>query len=73
MAFGAVLKEHRKTAGLSQEELAFRAGMHSTAISLYERGLRQPTLHTVFTLAQVLELRPSALVADMEGLKPALL
>lgn len=72
-AFGAVLKERRKQEGLTQEELAFRAEMHTTAISLYERGLRQPTLYTVFKLARILGVQPSALVVDVEILKPELL
>lgn len=58
------------TAGFSQEELAFRAGMHSTTISTYERGLRKPTLHTVFILAKALELKPDQMVAEVWELKP---
>lgn len=71
-AFGQVLKAHRKAAGFSQEELAHRACMHSTAISLYERGLRQPTLHTVFNLSHVLGLQPSQIVSEVEALSPKL-
>lgn len=68
IAFGQVLKAHRKSAGFSQEELAHRAGMHSTAISLYERGGRQPTLYTVFKISHVLGIKPSSLVAELEAL-----
>jgi len=71
-AFGQVLKRHRLEAGFSQEELAFRADMHSTTISLYERGGRQPSLHTVFILARVLELQPANVVAEVQELKPDL-
>lgn len=71
-AFGTVLKKHRTEGGLTQEELAFRAEMHSTAISLYERGLRQPTLYTVFKLARILEIQPSVLVAAVEDKEPEL-
>ncbi len=72
MAFGQVLKKHRMEAGFSQEELAFRADMHSTTISLYERGERQPTLHTVFILSHALEILPATLVAEVQGLKPVI-
>jgi transcriptional regulator with XRE-family HTH domain len=65
-AFGTVLKRHRKKAGLSQEELAHRASMHSTAISLYERGLRQPNLHTVFVIADKLGISSAELVKEVE-------
>lgn len=71
-AFGSVLKKHRTKEGLTQEELAFRAEMHSTAISLYERGLRQPTLYTVFKLARILKVQPSVLVSAVEVLEPEL-
>lgn len=71
-AFGLALKERRKNAGLTQEELAFRSEMHVTAISYYERGLRQPTLYTVFKLARILGIQPSALVREVEVLEPVL-
>lgn len=68
-AFGQVLKAHRLKAGFSQEELAFRADMHSTTISLYERGERQPSLYTVFILARALEIQPASLVAEIQQMK----
>lgn len=72
MAFGQVLKAYRTDAGLSQEELAHRANMHSTTISLYERGERKPGLQTVFIIAKALGIRPEAMVADVGELKPDL-
>ena len=69
-AFGAVLKELRTSAGLSQEKLALECGLDRTYISLLERGLRQPTLSTLFQLAETLEVQPSDIVASVEsGLK----
>lgn len=65
-AFGQVLKQHRKRAGLTQEELAFRANMHPTAISFFERGLRQPTLYTVLIIAHVLNVSGASMVEDLE-------
>ena len=72
IAFGQVLKTHRLQAGFSQEELAFRASMHSTTISLYERGERQPSLHSVFILSRALEILPATLVAEVQDLKPVI-
>ncbi len=69
-AFGQVLRKHRLAAGYSQEELAFRAEMHSTTISLYERGERQPTLHTVFVLSRALDLLPIVLIGELQELHP---
>jgi transcriptional regulator with XRE-family HTH domain len=37
-----------------------------TYISLLERGLRQPTLTTVFAIAGQLDTRPSQLIARVE-------
>lgn len=71
-AFGQVLKAHRTDLGLSQEELAFRANMHSTTISLYERGERRPSLQTVFIIAKALGLRPESMVVELGKLKPDL-
>lgn len=66
-AFGAVLRRARKAARLSQEALALEAGLDRTFISLLERGLRQPTLTSLFALAQALRLEPHALVRATEG------
>jgi transcriptional regulator with XRE-family HTH domain len=40
--FAANLRRLREAAGLSQEELAFRAQIHRTQISLLETGQRLP-------------------------------
>jgi transcriptional regulator with XRE-family HTH domain len=53
--FGSHLRALRETAGLTQEELAERAGVTSYAISALERGRRQrPYPHTVRSLADAL-------------------
>jgi transcriptional regulator with XRE-family HTH domain len=44
---GLVLRQARAEAGLSQAELARRAGTSQAAISNIERGLRQPTVDLV--------------------------
>ena len=41
---GALLRQARKQAGLSQVELAARAGVTQSVISAYESGQRQPSL-----------------------------
>jgi transcriptional regulator with XRE-family HTH domain len=46
----ALLQLARLKAGLTQRELAERAGVPSTMISAYERGKRQPTLDTLLRL-----------------------
>jgi transcriptional regulator with XRE-family HTH domain len=54
--FGKNLAIQREKAGLSQEELAFRASLHRTAISLSETGKREPRLETLVKLAGALEI-----------------
>ncbi|HZG66175.1 MAG TPA: helix-turn-helix domain-containing protein [Herpetosiphonaceae bacterium] len=56
-SFGTELRRHREAAGLTQEELAERAGLAAAAISALERGARQrPYPHTVEALATALGL-----------------
>lgn len=66
-AFGLVLRRARKEAKLSQEDLALASGLDRTFISLLERGLRQPTLTTLFAIATSLGAEPHALVRQTEG------
>ena len=55
-AFGPLLRRLRDRAGLTQEELAERAGLTSHAVSALERGTRtRPYPHTVRALATALE------------------
>ena len=68
MAFGRVLRERRLALGLSQEALALEAGVDRTFVSQLERGIRQPTLATLWKLAAVLRVAPSELVRQMEPL-----
>ena len=52
-----MLRALREQAGMTQEELAERAGLTSHAISALERGVRtRPYPHTIRSLAQALEL-----------------
>jgi predicted ATPase/DNA-binding XRE family transcriptional regulator len=55
--FAARLRQSRERAGLSQEELADRAGVSANAISALERGVRQrPYPATIRALVDALEL-----------------
>jgi transcriptional regulator with XRE-family HTH domain len=55
----------RKEAGFSQEELAFRADVHRTEVSLIERGKRDPRLGTLVKLARALEVAPATLITGV--------
>jgi transcriptional regulator with XRE-family HTH domain len=54
--FGRRLRELRRERGLSQEELAFRAGLHRTYVSSVERGERNVALINIERLARALEI-----------------
>jgi CheY-like chemotaxis protein/DNA-binding phage protein len=58
---GTAIKNARAVRGISQEELAHRAGLHRTYISDVERGARNPSIESVAKLARALELSVSTL------------
>ena len=49
--FGARFKECRIVAGLSQTDAARAAGVHQTAISMYELDKRVPTADVIIKMA----------------------
>ncbi len=53
-AFGAHVRSLRLGLGLSQEEVAHRAGLHVTYLSGIERGKRNPSLKNLRRLAGAL-------------------
>ena len=69
-AFGQVLREVRRGKRVSQESLAHQAGLDVSTISLFERGLRKPSLHSVFLISRVLEISPDDLIAQVQSLDP---
>ena len=65
-AFGQVLRQARQAAGMTQEQLSLESGVQRNFISLIELGQNQPTITTVFKLAQALGCLPSVMVASAE-------
>ncbi|MBS3857574.1 helix-turn-helix domain-containing protein [Providencia manganoxydans] len=55
-AFATVLRELRSQKKLSQENLAFLSELDRTYISLLERGKRQPTLTSLFSISKALDM-----------------
>jgi predicted ATPase/DNA-binding XRE family transcriptional regulator len=63
LAFGDLLRQHRNAAGLTQEDLAVRAGLNPDTISLLERGeRRRPHRYTTRSLAEALGLSPQEVI-----------
>ena len=52
----------RKARGLTQEEVEARSGVSQQYLSSLERGRRNPTVITLYELAQVLEVSVADLV-----------
>lgn len=60
--FGANLSHLREQAGITQEELSFRASVHRTEIGLLERGGRIPRIDTLVKIAGSLGVSPCQLL-----------
>jgi transcriptional regulator with XRE-family HTH domain len=54
--FGNKVRKERKRLGLSQEELASRAGMHRTYIGMVERAEKNITLKNIEKIAMALQV-----------------
>jgi len=63
---GRNVRKLRTEAGLTQEQLAARSGFGQQYISDLERGLRNPTIVSLYELAQALGSTPIALLAPDE-------
>lgn len=61
-AFGRVLRQARRRAGLTQEQLGLEADLRRTYVSLLELGQQQPSLTTILKLATALQCQPGELV-----------
>jgi transcriptional regulator with XRE-family HTH domain len=59
---GHNIRRIRTQAGLSQEELAYRAKPHRTYISSIERGERNVSVENIFAIAEALKVPPGDLL-----------
>jgi transcriptional regulator with XRE-family HTH domain len=63
LSFGGALRLARKSAKLSQGQLAIKSGLSVTHIGMIERGVRKnPQLDTIVKLARALDTTPAELV-----------
>lgn len=56
------MRKAREALGISQEDLADRAGLHRTYVSGVERGVRNPTVTVLEKLAKALKVKSSTLL-----------
>lgn len=64
---GLTVQRYRRERGLSQEALAFEAGIHRTYVSGVERGIRNITLTVVAKFAAALKVLPHQLLEPLPG------
>jgi transcriptional regulator with XRE-family HTH domain len=64
--FGNRVRAERERLGVSQEELADRAGMHRTYLGGVERGERNIGLLNLLRIARALGVPPTVLI-DLDG------
>ena len=60
--FGEHVRNIRKQAGWSQEELAAACGLHRTYVGAVERGERNVSLLNIVALARALRVKPADLL-----------
>lgn len=59
---GCILRVTREKLGISQEEVAERAGVDRTYVSILERGLKSPTLETLEKICAALDTLPERVI-----------
>jgi transcriptional regulator with XRE-family HTH domain len=64
---GHELRKARQRAGLTQEELSFRAGVSRPYISQLERNLKSPTVATLFLICDALDVRAADIVRRVDA------
>jgi transcriptional regulator with XRE-family HTH domain len=64
--FGKNLRKLRKERGLSQEDLAEKAGLHRTYVGSLERGERNPSLLNIVKLSRALDISVTSLLEDIK-------
>jgi transcriptional regulator with XRE-family HTH domain len=62
--FGAVVRALREERGLTQDQLAERAGVSATYVGFIERGDNIPTLTIILQIAMALKVRSAELLRD---------
>ncbi len=61
--FAAHVRMRRLALGLSQEQLAEKAGVHRTYVGMLERGEKNVTIYNIERIARALTVDPAALLS----------
>lgn len=65
-SFATVLKDKRRDAGLTQEQLGKAAGIPLRTMNRLEAGEQKPGLVSIFAISEALGIQASQFVAMME-------
>lgn len=65
-ALGLLIRQQRKSVGISQEELGLRCNLDRTYISGLERGVRNPSITALVALANGLNITVFKLLENLE-------
>lgn len=65
ISFAKRVREERKKMGISQEELAERAGVHRTYVGMIERAEKNITLESMEKIAKALKIKISDLLGNL--------
>ena len=66
MSFGAKLAKYRKRAGMTQEALGMKIGIHMQSVTDLERGKIKPRIETFARIRVTLNLSPEETVDLLE-------
>lgn len=64
---GSRIRFHRKNKNLSQEELAGICNLHSSYIGQLERGIKTPSVDTVYRIVKSLDLTMADFLRNIEN------
>ena len=64
---GQELRKARQRAGLTQEQLSFRAGLSRPYISQLERDMKSPTVDTLFRICDALNASAADVVRRVDA------
>lgn len=66
-AFGTAMKKIREDTGLSQEKFGFKVDLHRTFVSQVERGIKLPSLETLYSISKILGLSLSGIMRVVDS------
>lgn len=67
LTLGRNIKKHREKRHWSQEKLSEKADIHVSYVGQIERGMRYPSLKTLFKLADALEVKITELFKGIDA------